>query len=650
MADGFFWDGYLHWAKDIEAKDPEFGDIDDGVAPLFEPIFIRLNFPFEKALIENLLEFFFDRYPLLELEERGPAIADLDDRVRFLADYAFDVVEPIIGLQHALIEQASPEFFIYRPVAQTQAEHDKEALFFEVLDVGAPARVNVDAEVFGPQFPAFAVRPDAFGAVIDNDIGFLNQNFRSPTNPEESRFAAIWLQARERLVPDPSGFVRLHIGQVLDNAKINQLIGEYGREERLAYRELNETLHSRTAFKLPPPIDAHGSMVADLALGNDHIGARTVPIFGVQLPPEAARDTSGTTSESYIVQGIRWICFWARELDLSVPLVINVSYGVLAGQKDGGKFLEAQIRREIEIAKKYLDGNGNAQQVDVVLAYGNGRNERQVVDVNVAAGAQSEDFIWLIPAENPVPVFAEIRAVEPGGGLTDLPDTLRVSLFGPDSGLIELVGSEGATSIAAEPPVTVNGGTVPARLYNVPLRVFVNRPPQPGYTLAAVGPTRAFGHQLPVAMAGDWKIRLTNTGTEDVRAVLQIQRGDTAPGFRNGGLQTRFEGRLTQTKEDGVAVQTVVPPLTNAGTNSAFANVTIFQTAGAGRDVFGRQVRASYSGEGADWTTEIGPDNLMTVDRAFTFGIRTSGTYSGTYARLSGTSAAAALRTRQLLS
>ncbi|WP_298937444.1 hypothetical protein [uncultured Ruegeria sp.] len=649
MAAGFFWDGYLHWARDIEAKDPEFSDIDDGVAPLFEPIFIRLNFPFETALIEDLLAFFSRRYPLLEPNERSSAIADLDDRVRFLANYAFDVIEPIIGLQHALIEQQPPEFFVYRPVARTQAEHDKDSFFFEILDVGAPARVNLNAEVFTPQFPAFAAKPDVFGAVIDNDIGFLNQNFRDPERQEESRFAAIWLQARERLVPDPSGFVRVHVGQVLDNAKINELLGQYGRDERLAYHELNKTLHSRAAFKLPPPIHAHGSMVTDLAFGNDRIGARTVPIFGVQLPPEAARDTSGTTSESYIVQGVRWICFWARELDLSVPLVVNISYGVLAGPKDGSKFLEAQIEKEIEIAGKYRDGSGNTQKVDVVLAYGNGRNERQVIDTDVAAGTHSEDITWLIPADNPVPVFIEIRAVQLNNGLTELPDTLTVSLIGPDSAPMELAGSKGTTTIEAEPPVTVNGGAAPARLYNVPRRAFSRRPYQTGYTLAAVGPTRAHGHKLPVAKAGDWKIRLTNKGASDVRIILQIQRGDTAPGFRNGGLQTRFEGQLIPKVEDGVAGQTVAPPQTNAGTNSAFANAAIFHTAGAGRDVFGAQVRASYSGEGADWTDAFGPDKLMTVDRAFTFGIRTSGTYSGTHARLSGTSAAAALRTRELI-
>lgn len=648
MADGFFWDGYLHWARDIEAKDPEFGNIGDDVAPLYEPIFIRLELSFDASLFADLLEFFQTRYPLLDTDERPIAIAGLHDGVSFLRNYVFDFIEPVIGFQHAILEQRSPEFFVYRPVATTPAEHDRDARLFKILDVGAPARINIDAEVFGPKFPAFIEKPDVFGAVIDNDIGFLNQTFRNAETPEETRFAAIWLQARERLVPDPSGFVRLHIGQVLDTAKINQLIGQYGRDERRAYGDLNKTLHSREAFKLPPPIDAHGSMVADLAFGSESIGTKTVPLFGVQLPPEAARDTSGTTSESYIVQGVRWICFWARELDLSVPLVINISYGVLAGQKDGGKFLEEQIRQEVEIAGKYKDVAGNTQKVDVVLAFGNSRNERLVADVTVAQGTL-EDLTWLISADNPVPAFVEIRSVDQGR-LTDLPNTMKVSLIAPDTALTELSGSLGSTDIAASPPVKANDGTVPARIYNVPIRAFSGRPPQPGYTLAAVAPTRPDGYGLPVAKAGEWKLELTNSGPDPVRIILQIQRGDTAPGFHDGGRQTRFEGPLVPIIEGGVAEETVVPPLTNAGTNSAFVNVSIFQTAGAGCDVFGTLVRASYSGEGSDWTTEYEPDKpLEGVDKAFSFGLITSGAYSGTHARLTGTSAAAALRSRNFV-
>ncbi len=651
MASGFFWDGYLHWARDIEAKDPEFGNTADDLRRLYEPVFVRLKLGFDAALFAELQAFFTGQYPDLAPDQRGDALAELDEGVSFLRDYVFDLLEPVIGFQHAIVERTSPEFFIYRPVATTPAEHDKDAAFFEILNVGAPVRLEPGV-VLGAGIP----RPDpgmdfagadVFAAVIDNDIGFLNHAFRDPENPDQTRFAAIWLQAH-RLLGGQTGGHDIQIGRVLDRAMINGMVNRYGRDERRAYGDMNTSLHARAGFRLPPKTETHGSMVAGLAFANEHLGSRQVPLLAVQLPPEAARDTSGATGESYIVQGFRWICYCARAMDTAVPVVVNISYGVLAGQKDGGKFIEEQIRREIEIAGKYCVGKGRCQKVEVVFAFGNSRNGRQVADVSVRPGKHVE-LTWLLPGDNAAPAFVELRAVD-NAALSDLPATMRVSLFAPDGTKpIELAGTGGTTTIDAAPPVTADGGAAPARLYNVPYRAFSDRPSQPGYTLAAVGPTRRRGHGLAVARAGAWVLKLTNDGAAPVRVVLQIQRGDTAPGFRRARLQTRFDGALAPNIEDGVAGQTVLPPLTNEGTNSAFANVDLFHTAGAGRDVFGATVPASYSGQGADWTTEIDPDPpLDAVDRAFSFGVRTNGTYTGTHANLSGTSAAAALKSRRL--
>jgi hypothetical protein len=654
MADGFFWDGYLHWARDIEEKDPELGHrpgdgAGGGSADLFEPIFIRLELPFERDLFEALRSFFEDDLATARPARRREMLKAWAP-VRFLAEYAFDPLEPAIGFAHALKEEAPPEFFVYRPVARTPADHEKGSGLFTVLDVGAPASVNPDADVFEIEIPPSFRAPDVFGAVIDNDIGFLNRAFRDGAG--RTRFAAIWLQARERLGPDLiPGIARMTIGEALDGRAIDDLARRYGRNERQAYAAVNATLHSRAAFRLPPPIAAHGSMVADLAFGNGALDGRDVPLLAVQLPPEAARDTSGTTSESYIVQGVRWICYWARKLDPDVPVVINLSYGVLAGQKDGGKFIEAQIAREIELAKLYPGFDAAGQDVEVVFAFGNGRNARQVADVTVAPGAPQE-LAWLVPGDNAAPAFVEVRAVD-GDAMSDLPSTIGVTLIAPDGTAVSAAGTSRRGAIGAEPPVTATGGTVPARLYVVPPRDFEAppcrpRPSQPGYVLAAIAPTRARGRALPVALPGDWIVKLENGGDRPVRVILQVQRGDTAPGVRGARRQSRFGGALVPQIVDGIAGYTVAPPLTNAGTNSAFTNVPAFHTAGAGRDVFGRQTDAPYSAQGADWTTEAGPDDVKTVDRAFTRGLRAGGAYSGTHARLSGTSAAAALRAREL--
>jgi hypothetical protein len=640
VTDGFFWDGYLHWAYDIEMYDPEFGD-GGKEFPLYEPIFIRM-IGLEPAKIEEISDYLFRI-----VEEGGPAHPQFDEfkELKFLNfnNYAYEIVDVLIGFQHAVVEQSQPEFFIYRPVARTQSDHDKDIGIFTVIDVGAPARVNRNPFIIKPTPPVDLDR-NVIAAVIDNDIGYLNQTFCRGDGT--SRISAIWLQAREQLI-FKSVVPMVTIGQILNAAHINQMKQTFGRDERGTYAKLNDQLHMRAAYRQPPPIAAHGAMVADLAFGNrEGSSVNDVPIMAVQLPPEAAHDTSGTTSESYIVQGVRWICFWARWHAPQARVVINISYGVLAGQKDGGKFLEAQIEREIALAQLYTP----SQIVEVVFPFGNDRNAKQVADVTVERGPGAE-LTWVVPADNPAPTFAEIRAIGPGNPprVAALPSDVTVTLLSPSGSPVALAG--GLTDPVADPPVTISGGAAPVRLYNVPEHNITGRPLQMGYVLAAIGPTRARVANLPRAEAGDWRIHLHNTGQKAIRIILQIQRGDTAPGYRNGGRQSRFEGRLIPVIEDGMQGVTVEAPLTNAGTCSAFVNSAAFETAGAGRKVFdARIVRAPYSAQGADWTYATDPRHLPEVDNAFGRGIAVSGTYSGTRARLSGTSAGAALTTRERIS
>lgn len=647
--DGFFWDGYLHWARDIEAADPELV-VTEGTRQMFEPIFVRMKrpiIPFGKMseIFEQLREIAFE--PRAPFRDRVLEIP----RLSFLEPFAFDLVDLIIGLEHALAEKAPPEFFLYRPIAMTREMHLRCERFFTILDVGAPALVNPDPTLQAPDPPLDIFQRQVVGAVIDNDIGFLNRTFRSDTG---TRFLGVWLQARERLkVTEPGELPEVLIGQILNSRDIDGLIRRYGRDERGAYRDLNESLHTRTAFKRAPHKAGHGAMVADLAVGNrGDDEADAVPLLGVQLPPDAARDTSGTTSESYIVQGVRWICFWARQLTPDAEVVINISYGVLAGQKDGGKFIEAQIGREIDLAARHY-----YQTVKVVFAYGNSRNMRQVAD-QVIARSDTLGLTWQILADNASPSFVEVRAVGEKDGkptLGDLPNKVTVTLRSPMGDAICIQGSEGARAGSAVPPVSYDTGTETAspteaaRLYNVEARPFDAPHIHPGYTMAAVAPTRHRSYGLPTAEPGDWALEITNGTDAAIRVVCQIQRGDTAPGFGQGGRQSRFRGRLVRETVDGVSSVDVELPLTNSGTNSAYVNADVFLTAGAERNLFGTEVPAEYSGQGADWTFQREPDEWHVVDGASTRGVSVSGTYSGSRERLSGTSAAAALCSREVI-
>jgi hypothetical protein len=189
MNDGYFWDGYLHWARDIEEKDPELQPRDGAATELYEPIFIRMNLPFDADLFETIVQTLMDAVAEESTVGAQSAVARIDV-FDVLKDLVFDPIELLIAFQHALMTSTSPEFFVYRPVARTQQEHDKDMSKFEILDVGAPARVNLDNQVFNLTNRKFVEDP-VIAAVIDNDIGYLNHRFRR--SADTTRIEALWL-------------------------------------------------------------------------------------------------------------------------------------------------------------------------------------------------------------------------------------------------------------------------------------------------------------------------------------------------------------------------------------------------------------------------------------------------------------------------
>lgn len=652
----YFWDGYLHWAdlmdRAVDGPAPSLEQVAlETEMAVYEPVFVRVRnglCPVSKNRVERFLQ---GPAPFANAEMLAlPELAFLSGQ-----DLAFDINDLLIGLEHALLADAPLEFFLYRPLARSMAEHQKYDSIFEVIDLGAPALYSPAPAPFMalvPQESAGQPLPQAqvIGAVIDNDIGFLNTTFRHRDGPDagNTRVEAIWLQSRECLASTPLPPINaVQLGRILRKPEIDAMIHDDPRDEVRIYGEINDALHVWHPFRGPPPGDSHGTAVADLAYGQDMCASDNpcaVPLMAVQLPPEAAVDTTGTYSESYIVQGVRWLCAEARRRAPQARLVINISYGVLAGQKDGGKFIEAQIAREITLAEAL------GQQVHVVYAYGNSLNTQQVARVQIAPGATSDPLVWVIQPDDPVPNFLELRTLTSGRmpHLASLPEGLAVTVTAPDGGQVIQAAPPPGTAV---PPLGATRNGAPVRLYHAPERAVSGRPDCLGFYNLAIAPTRRIDPDLPIAPAGDWRITITNTTSAPVDLVFQVQRGDTAPGFHIGGRQSFFEGIAVPVVHDGHPGWDVAAPLTNEGTCSAFASATHprIHTVSAQKDVLGQITAADYASRGAPWAGSGDATQNRVVDQVFTYGQRTVGTYSGTSARLSGSSGAAAILSRELV-
>lgn len=662
----YFWDGYLDWAATIETArlpvDPHSrGRLNVGDGAFYEPVFIQLaELPGLEAL--NAIAKFLDDGPTspdgpnLEQFAALTAIAEDDDFIIDLRDLYVGVEHSLMSLRLDRVPPVPLEFTIYRRFRPEAQPADGKSGLFTVIDVGAAALIQKPTWPIVTKWNKGLIPIRKIGAVIDNDIGFLNRRFRVKKGDiEETRFEAVWLQAREMLSEDTAQPGTIALGRVIRKRSIDRWLANPVGGERDYYKAVNTELHELAAFKEPPKNDTHGTAVADAAFGLDPDAVPQdpgLPLLAVQLPPEASVDTTGTHSESYIVQAVRWLCSEARNIEPMATLVINLSYGVVAGAKDGSTFLEAQIKREVELARMF------GQQVEVVYAYGNARNARQVAQVDVPAKGTSQALTWVLQPDSRLPAFMELRQLGEKGGeptLVDMSSEISVKLTPPGNQLAALEAKPAWGT--AVPPMDPATGAAPYRVYAVPGRSQSPRPKTLDYYCIGLAPTRRFADDIAPATPGDWTVELINTGDTDVTVVLQIQRGDRAPGTTFGGRQSFFEGAFRYSNIEGHIARDVVAPLTNEGCNSRYTTAVLDPSDGGGallsvgakQAVPGGAVPADYSAQGAPWLLAEGPTHWEVVDRIGLSGVSVTGTYSGTRSRLSGTSGAAALRSRAQL-
>jgi hypothetical protein len=360
-----------------------------------------------------------------------------------------------------------------------------------------------------------------------------------------------------------------------------------------------------------------------------------VPVYAVQLPPEAFDDTSGVRLETYLVQGLRWMIAAARKHRLR-RLVVNISLGASAGPKDGTSFVEAQIKREVAKAKELT--------VTPVIAYGNDFRESLSA---VLTPSPTGCSVGLRLSRNDLTAsHVEFRPIPP--------HPMQIADLG-----IQLTSPDGQATAPVKVPVgqacdLTFAGMPIGRLYHVPPR------PRPGggmvaaFLMLSLAPTaQAPGPgRVPLAPAGDWLVTLASP-FEGRQVSVQVQRDGSAVGYRSAGRQARLHdggshGRDPETRDYTCPTASAIR---REGTNSALSTTPDALSVGAARVTFDTTGSPVFrptreSAMGASWTGAMPVASAGASDGAATPGLRASGTLSGSTARLVGTSAAAALATR----
>jgi hypothetical protein len=364
--------------------------------------------------------------------------------------------------------------------------------------------------------------------IIDDGIAFAHERFR---NGAATRVEYWWLQDGPYQSPGSA----VPYGRELQKTGIDALLAQCTQagfvDEDELYRRAGLIDFRLEGHKSAAWRGAHGTHVMDLACGFDAGAVRDDrPIVCVQLPARVTADTSGANLTPYSIEAIDYILDRADKIAAArgtgrLPVVINFSYGKLAGPHDGTSELEAFIDQRV--AEREALGSS----LDVVLPAGNSHLVRFHAPVSFKSKTQAVPLHWRVLPDDRTPSFLEIWLPWRAGGLG--PSRMSVTVTPPG-------GSE-------SPPLGESPGTLVVLQSNGKRLCEVEYAHSPlptdrGMFLVTLQPTADLDPTAAIAPAGVWTVTLKNKslGRRDV-VDARIQRDETLYGHPRRGRQSYFD-------------------------------------------------------------------------------------------------------------
>jgi len=495
------------------------------------------------------------------------------------------------------------------------------------VEIGS-APASADAQAAPPVAAADRLAGPVL-AVIDAGCAFAHANFRAlgADGRWHTRIRALWDQnadaAHPRTTPwrAPAG---RRYGRELDGQAIDSLLAAHERgadvDEAAVYRA------ARCAADLAAPV-VHGTHVADLAAGarpaNDP--ASCADILFVHLPHFAVADTSGGSMVGPLADALGWILERVQD---DATLVLNLSYGSMAGPHDGSTLVERMLDAVAE---------GGPRRA-VALPAGNNHEADGHAEFVLDAGRRAVTLDWEVMVGDATDSFLELWYPRAAAGRVGV--TLHPPGGPPCSvGIDEMQGWPGA------------GGLRAAALH---LRE-ASAGDADAMVLLALAPTgRRPGGATgrPLAPPGVWRVEMALDAADagpPVPVWAWIERDDPAPDATTAARQSRLlTGRLPGRPD------LAGDPVTRRGTGSSIANGrSTFVAAGCvGTSAGAPPARYSSAGptrnparQQLPWPSAAAPCEASSA----LGGISAAGTRSGAPGRMNGTSVAAPQLARWLL-
>jgi len=607
----------------------------------------------------------FDRlkgwYAFLDGEKRyGDDVASIAEEGRYLLAYL--PYEQLLSLAKGLAEDRM------KANAQTDGQPSepvtKELLTGLVMTTALRRGPSSSAGKKGfdkdPERRSKKEQAPVIMGIIDDGIAVAHERFRNKDG--SSRIRYFWDQ-RERSKEESSE--ELPYGREFTGAEID-------RDEESFYRKnLSELADPNNAdTRLLRPV-THGSAVLDLAAGtpdrrkieggNESGNEEPSEIIAVQLPPTTVTDTSGVTFlEQYVMSGLLYILDRARRFTRDgtstgdpSPVVINFSFGTIAGPHDGTHQLERLFDEAVERQgdPKYVD---STQAVRLIIPAGNSHQSRCHAEFLLEHNKPVKPVTlnWRLQPDDHSPNWLHIWL--PPGELSNSDFPFALKITAPSGESFEGLPLTESQSVrifegAKEDPLVLGLASYT-----------VTRSESPrGHLCIALRQTATHDSEMmeKLAPAGLWQITLTlkKDISIDQRVQAWIERDDSVIGYRRLGRQSYFDhadyevydsqGRPKECDDNDSIIK-------RAGMMNAIATGRNTITVGAARGDSNKP--SGYSAGGPLHHTTLGEPAIDRTDRrvgvdllaiaddsAIHTGIIAAGTYSGSTAVLNGTSVAA---------
>jgi hypothetical protein len=463
--------------------------------------------------------------------------------------------------------------------------------------------------------------------IIDDGFAFAHERFRRRDG--KTRIACLWHQGY--FSPD---ITEAQYGREITGAEIDQYVADASRagyfDEAAIYRLAG---YDEVRRRL-----AHGTTVADVACGCDPddgtLDAQRLICVQLQLPSRRTRDRSAGWLAVRVLDGIRYILDRASQLASGIPVVVNLSFGNIAGPHDGTSMIECAIEELIEARQHKLA---------VVLAAGNSALSECHADADLAA-REKKHMVWRVLPDDATPNFMEIWSYRSD-------PELNIKIATPDGHVIGPIAPGGVAVWPEDDPVctVVNRQTVATGSGRM--------------VLIAISPTTSTDRSQRLAPAGDWKVTLQNTSADKLLTTYAwIQRDETPVTFPRHGRQSRFnDPDYSRSDRFLVSVpvldRSILPPDAPGPYVRRESTINSLATSPS-TIVIGSYVRsngkaAPYSSRGPALAKEKGknardvPDAAAVSEDSITcVGVLAAATRSGAVVVMNGTSMAAAAVTR----